>query len=239
MNAEKLIPETKYYLAHGDFVSLISPLNEFISTSLSSNIASSAKKTRLTPRNGYSMKFESVPPPSFYAHDAVRKAPRDFSSSFGLIEELGKGNFATVYLAVCRATGEKVAVKVIERSRFLNMSPSRWAQQVKEAEVLKKLNHPGIVSFRSLYQTNDSLYVVTELLSGGELFERLVNKGAYPEERGKILMKRILEAVAYLHERGIVHRDLKPENIVQSLFSFGNEGLSICLHLYPLPQVGE
>jgi serine/threonine protein kinase len=83
-----------------------------------------------------------------------------------------------VYRALNRHTGEQVAVKVIERSRFLNMSAQRWALQIKEAETLRKLDHKGIVAFRDLIQTDDRLFVVTELLRGGELYERLVCVGA-------------------------------------------------------------
>jgi predicted Ser/Thr protein kinase len=231
VNAERVEPEKKYYLSHGDCVSLVAPGKQFASlltnndndggsagTSTAAeqqNGGGNAKKPRTLARSvGFSMMYHAIPPPSGFAEEANRKAAREFSAKYAILEELGKGQFATVYRAMSRLTGEKVAVKVIERSRFLTMNASRWAQQVREAEVLRSLEHPYIVSFRGLVHTPDTLYVITELLEGGELFDRLVNFGAYPEQKARILIRKICEAVAYLHEKGIVHRDLKPENIV-------------------------
>ncbi len=84
----------------------------------------------------------------------------------------------------------------------------------REAEVLRAVDHPHIVKLVDVHEFEDQLVIITELMLGGELFNRLVTKGAYPEPRARLLAQRLLSAIAYLHERRIVHRDLKPENIL-------------------------
>lgn len=79
---------------------------------------------------------------------------------------------------------------------------------------MKQLDHPSVVKLLDFYNTENILYIVVEYISGGELFDRIVQHGKYPESRAKILVKNILEAVEYLHKKSIVHRDLKPENIL-------------------------
>lgn len=216
VNGHRIDAEVPFYLAHGDVVSLVSCVDEDNAVVAITN----AKRVRTSDapqqqqRPSYVFVFHQTPVPPGFCSEAVRRAPPIFTRSFGLLSELGRGNFASVYKAVCRRTGEMVAVKVIDKTRFLNMSTTRFNAQVKEAEVLSKINHKYIVQFRDLIRTEDSIYVVTELLRGGELFERLISFGAYPEPRAKLLIRRICEALDYLHERDVVHRDVKPENIV-------------------------
>ncbi|KAJ3307017.1 hypothetical protein HDV03_003344 [Kappamyces sp. JEL0829] len=111
-------------------------------------------------------------------------------------DTLGTGTFATVRLVTETATGKNYAMKVIEKSKSKGMEE----QIVKEISILKKMKHNNIVRF----------------VSGGELFEHIVNKGYYGEDDAKHIVNGILEAVQYLHNNGIVHRDLKPENLLMS-----------------------
>jgi calcium/calmodulin-dependent protein kinase I len=76
------------------------------------------------------------------------------------------------------------------------------------------VKHPNIVQLLDLCDNKTHLYLVMELVTGGELFDRIVAKGNYSEKDASILTKQILEAVHYLHQMGIVHRDLKPENLL-------------------------
>lgn len=77
---------------------------------------------------------------------------------------------------------------------------------LREAEVLQKLSHPSIIALRDLFQTDDTLYIVTEYVTGGELFDRLVDIGPYAEADAKKLTWRLFEAIKYMHDRNIVHR---------------------------------
>jgi len=81
---------------------------------------------------------------------------------------------------------------------------------------MKKVEHPNILKLIEIYEDNENVYIVMELVDGSELFDRIVDKGYYSEKNTVHIVKQILHAVKYLHEQGIAHRDLKPENLLCS-----------------------
>lgn len=83
-----------------------------------------------------------------------------------------------------------------------------------EMDILKKVKHANIIALEDLFETADHFYIVTELVTGGELFDKIVEKGNYSEHDAAILVRKMLSAIDYLHHLGIVHRDLKPENLL-------------------------
>ncbi len=137
----------------------------------------------------------------------------DIFQKYEMLGVLGSGSYATVRKGINRFTGEEVAIKVIERKLF-RFDQSKWEAQVKEIEIMKQLDHPSVVKLFDFYNTENILYIVVEFISGGELFDKIVQNGKYPEQKARVLVKNILEAVQYLHNKSIVHRDLKPENIL-------------------------
>ena len=80
--------------------------------------------------------------------------------------------------------------------------------------MLRNLSHPAIVSVHDAYKDVDSFAIVMQLVEGGDLFDRVVKRGHYPESDARDTMVHLLSALAYLHARGIAHRDVKPENIL-------------------------
>lgn len=84
----------------------------------------------------------------------------------------------------------------------------------REIEVLTQIDHPNCIKLFAVYLTERKVYIVTELVDGGELLDRVTEKGNYTETDAVHIFKQILEGVAYLHARGIVHRDLKLENLI-------------------------
>jgi len=79
---------------------------------------------------------------------------------------------------------------------------------------MKKLRHPKIVRLHDLFDGPAKLYIVLELVPGGELFDQIVNKGSYEEQDAKSIIQQLLLGVEYMHKNGVVHRDLKPENLL-------------------------
>ncbi|KYQ89395.1 putative protein serine/threonine kinase [Tieghemostelium lacteum] len=129
-------------------------------------------------------------------------------------ETLGSGNFATVKLAVDRKSGEKYAIKIIDKKKYFMNSSSRKDALMDEVNILKGLNHQNIIHIQEVFETDKTLYLVLELVQGGELLNDILNSMFYQELKAKLLFYQIVEGVKYLHDRGIAHRDLKPENIL-------------------------
>ncbi|QKX55070.1 uncharacterized protein TRUGW13939_02162 [Talaromyces rugulosus] len=121
---------------------------------------------------------------------------------------LGAGTYGIVREA--DSPQGKCAVKIILKKNV------RGNEQMvyDELELLQRLNYPNIVHFRDWFESRDKYYIVTELATGGELFDRICEYGKFTEKDASQTIKQILGAVHYLHERNIVHRDLKPENLL-------------------------
>lgn len=123
---------------------------------------------------------------------------------------LFSGAFAVVKRVQNRKTGEIAAAKIIDKKNVT----SDTERLAIEMEVLRKVNHPNIIKLEDIFETDDFLYIVTEIVTGGELFDRIVSKGSYTERDAANLVKKVIEGLEYIHEMGIVHRDLKPENLL-------------------------
>jgi calcium/calmodulin-dependent protein kinase I len=123
---------------------------------------------------------------------------------------LGKGKFGKVRTAVDKATGEVVAIKHIVKPE----GKVELAAMTREVQLMQSVDHPRLVKLHKAVDTEYVLYLVVEQLHGGELFDRVVKRGPYPEEKARLVTRRLLDALLYLHAKGIAHRDLKPENIL-------------------------
>uniref|UniRef100_A0A4W3JZG6 Calcium/calmodulin-dependent protein kinase Ia n=1 Tax=Callorhinchus milii TaxID=7868 RepID=A0A4W3JZG6_CALMI len=120
------------------------------------------------------------------------------------------GAFSEVVLAEEKQTHRLVAIKCIPKKALQGKETSIE----NEITVLQKIKHPNIVSLEEIYDSPTHLYLVMQLVAGGELFDRIVERGCYTERDASQLISQILHAVHYLHQLGIVHRDLKPENLL-------------------------
>ena len=130
---------------------------------------------------------------------------------------LGSGGYADVVRAKHTATGQYVAIKVVDKAKVKNIEAggARLMERVKtEIDVLSRCRHPNIVRLREVYETADDVSLVMDLMAGGELWDHVVRKARLSEEEAAPMLKEILAAVAYLHELDICHRDLKPENLL-------------------------
>lgn len=122
---------------------------------------------------------------------------------------LGAGTYGVVREAVHDKFG-KVAVKIIEKKTVKDHEDMVY----DEISMLQGLDHPHIIHFKEWFESNTKFYVTTTLATGGELFDRICALGKFTEKNAVELIRQVLGAIDYLHERGIVHRDLKPENLL-------------------------
>ena len=125
---------------------------------------------------------------------------------------IGEGTFATVRLAINRQTGEKVAIKIIEKNKISHEEDK--IRMNREIEVLKKLRHPNIVHLYSVIDTEEKIYLITDYIKGIELFDYIVKKKKLTENESCIFFQQIISGIEYLHKIKYVHRDIKPENIL-------------------------
>ena len=136
-----------------------------------------------------------------------------FNSRYRILQQLGKGHFATVYLCVERSTGFKFAVKKFER-RMGESQKSQTEGLEQEIAVLMSVSHPNVLCLKETFDEHDGVYLVLELAAEGELFNLIVTKQKLNEAETRKVFIQLFQGTKYLHERNIVHRDIKPENIL-------------------------
>ena len=171
----------------------------------------------VNPHSPDSLKYtwKYVPPPS--ENDETGDGSSNLNNVCVVGKVLGTGNFATVRLGTMKATGEKVAIKIIEKKRFaLSQSDFSFQKLYSEVEILRKMNHPNIIRVVDVFDDPKSFTMLLELVSNGDLFDYIVGRCPNPftELECKQLFIQLVEALIYMHAKGVVHRDLKPENIL-------------------------
>jgi calcium-dependent protein kinase len=129
-------------------------------------------------------------------------------------KELGHGHYGVVRKCMNRETNEWYAIKSIRKAKVSKIEVLK-----REIEILKEVRHPNIIELIDVFEDAKYLHLVTELCTGGELFDRIIAKtqspeGHYSEQDAASLIRDILDAIAYCHSKEIVHRDLKPENFL-------------------------
>ncbi|XP_048589644.1 maternal embryonic leucine zipper kinase isoform X2 [Nematostella vectensis] len=136
--------------------------------------------------------------------------PVELSKYYDVRETIGSGGFAKVKLAVHRTSGEKVAIKMMNKEALGHDLP----RVQRELEAMKDLCHQHICQLYHVIETDENIYMVLEYAQGGELFDYIVAKDRLKEDEARGFFRQIISAVAYIHEKGYAHRDLKPENLL-------------------------
>ncbi|XP_062997089.1 SNF-related serine/threonine-protein kinase-like [Elgaria multicarinata webbii] len=149
---------------------------------------------------------------------------------YDLERTLGKGHFAVVKLARHVFTGERVAVKVIDKNK---LDSGAAAQLLQEVRCMKLVQHPNVVRLYEVIDTQAKLYLILELGDGGDMFDHIMqHEGGLDEDQAKHYFAQIVHAISYCHRLHVVHRDLKPENVVffqeQGVVKLTDFGFSNC-----------
>uniref|UniRef100_A0A671LVQ0 Ribosomal protein S6 kinase n=1 Tax=Sinocyclocheilus anshuiensis TaxID=1608454 RepID=A0A671LVQ0_9TELE len=143
-----------------------------------------------------------------------------FSDGYLLKEDIGMGSFSVCKRCIHKATNTEYAVKVIDKT---STDPS------EEIEILLRYGqHPNIITLKDVYDNGKQVYLVTELMRGGELLDRILKLKFFSEREASAVLHTITKTVEYLHCQGVVHRDLKPSNILYVDESGNPESLRIC-----------
>lgn len=148
--------------------------------------------------------------PPFEARTVEMEDGHLFNDRYEVLEELGKGRYGTVRRVIEKSSNTNFAAK------FVRTIKTKDREQVREEiRIMNMLRHPKLLLLAAAFESPREIVMVTEYISGGELFERVVADDFTLTERDSILfMRQICEGVEYMHQNKVVHLDLKPENIM-------------------------
>ncbi|XP_048343466.1 ribosomal protein S6 kinase alpha-2 [Sphaerodactylus townsendi] len=143
-----------------------------------------------------------------------------FTDGYEIREDIGIGSYSVCKRCIHKATETEFAVKIIDRSK---RDPS------EEIEILLRYGqHPNIITLKDVYDDGKYVYLVMELMRGGELLDRILRQKCFSEQEASDVLCTITKTVDYLHSQGVVHRDLKPSNILYMDESGNPESIRIC-----------
>lgn len=126
--------------------------------------------------------------------------------------QLGYGAFATVFIGTSKEFGKDYAIKKIDRSKMMWGDRDALQDEINNLKATRE--GPHIVHLYDEYYDNHDCYLVMELMLGGELFDRIIQRRNFSEKEAREVTRCMLEALDYMHTKRIVHRDLKPENLL-------------------------
>ncbi|XP_067234332.1 ribosomal protein S6 kinase alpha-3 isoform X3 [Chanodichthys erythropterus] len=143
-----------------------------------------------------------------------------FNDTYEVKEDIGVGSYSICRRCIQKSTGMEYAVKIINKAK---------RDPTDEVEILLRYGqHPNIITLKDVYDDGRSVYLVTELLKGGELLDKILRQKFFSEREASAVLYTITKTVEYLHTQGVVHRDLKPSNILYVDESGNPESIRIC-----------
>uniref|UniRef100_A0A8C1M996 non-specific serine/threonine protein kinase n=1 Tax=Cyprinus carpio TaxID=7962 RepID=A0A8C1M996_CYPCA len=143
-----------------------------------------------------------------------------FTDVYDVKEDIGVGSYSICKRCVHKSTGMDYAVKIISKDR---------RDPAEEVEILLRYGqHPNIITLKDVFDDGRSVYLVTELMKGGELLDKILRQKFFSEREASAVLHTITKTVEYLHIQGVVHRDLKPSNILYVDESGNPESIRIC-----------
>jgi len=135
----------------------------------------------------------------------------DIKDKYIFEKTLGQGSFGEVKKIKNKTTGDEFACKMINKA---DMQQEDLLALQTEVEILSQIDHPNVVKLFEVWEDKAKFYMVMEIMTGGELFDRIVEKDHYSEKEAADTIRPIVDAIRYCHNMGVAHRDLKPENLL-------------------------
>uniref|UniRef100_A0A673J7W9 Ribosomal protein S6 kinase n=1 Tax=Sinocyclocheilus rhinocerous TaxID=307959 RepID=A0A673J7W9_9TELE len=150
----------------------------------------------------------------------LHRSVSQFNDAYEVKEDIGVGSYSICRRCIQKSTGMEYAVKIINKAK---------RDPTEEVEILLRYGqHPNIITLKDVYDDGRSVYLVTELLKGGELLDKILRQKFFSERETSAVLYTITKTVEYLHTQGVVHRDLKPSNILYVDESGNPESIRIC-----------
>jgi len=140
---------------------------------------------------------------------------------------LGEGTFGKVKFAVNTETNEKVAIKILDKEKIQKQNMGE--QIKKEIAVMKMVKQRHVVNLLEVLASRTKIFIVLELVTGGELFDKIVQSSRFDEPTARKYFRQLISGVEYCHRQGVCHRDLKPENLLlddEAMLKISDFGLS-------------
>ncbi|CAD8209185.1 unnamed protein product [Paramecium pentaurelia] len=153
----------------------------------------------------------------------------DFNSNYILRKRIGRGQFSEVFKAKNKQDGNEYAIKIYQKSNLFD-EVDRAAIQ-KQISVLRRLQSDFTIKFYEVFESTDQVFVVQELLMGGNLMDYIIRENFFSEDQAAKLIFRLVKAVNYIHSKNIIHRDIKPENLI---FRFQDNVETLCIKKFQL-----
>lgn len=133
------------------------------------------------------------------------------TESYEIGQLIGEGVYGDMHVCTNRATGRRRAMEIVRRE---DIQEEFKKEIIEELDLLKSFSHPNIRRVHEVFCDLNKIYVVTELCTGGELFDVIQERSSFSEQEIVSIMDQILRGISYCHARGLIHRDLKPEHIL-------------------------
>lgn len=221
--AVKLKQNEERELQVGDRFSLLLPPNaakkKFGEQAVAFELEAAAPAASTAPSGGTSAGGSAAPDATQFRVPAprARVAQQTLDQAYEVSSDvLGAGQFAKVFLCKSRKDGKTFACKNIQKKKF--MYQPKFEQNIKkEISILQQIKHPNIVQVVDVFDTEEELNLIMELMTGGELFDYIIDCGRLQEEVSRGIVEQVLQAVKHLHKHNILHRDREPDHLRPSL----------------------
>ncbi|XP_037550127.1 ribosomal protein S6 kinase alpha-3 isoform X2 [Nematolebias whitei] len=150
----------------------------------------------------------------------LHRSTSQFSDAYEIKEDIGVGSYSICKRCIHKGTSMEYAVKIINKAK---------RDPTEEVEILLRYGqHPNIITLKDVYDDGRSVFLVTELMKGGELLDKILRQKFFSEREASAVLYTITKTMEYLHVNGVVHRDLKPSNILYVDESGNAESIRIC-----------